>query len=274
MTTEPGSSRQLPRSSPYLSRLQRLSFFGGAFIFGGLGFLAVFKSENEAGTAIALLLAGVLLLVGIQGTPLLKISAGDKSIELQHTRQVMAEKARVEAGERPIVANAIIDAYEAADPDASRDPSFAAVKASIYELQAKLALQRVSAELELPREAVPRHLADVVLCVSDRLLLCDIRYSSTGRRRVDQLNRAKRIRDQISQFIDRSRDVHGHTVGGVLIITSQHSFAATAEGVLRDLPVPVRLQCWKPEDGDGPIKEALLHVSEALKSAEYGSGTS
>ncbi|MGH3301107.1 MAG: murein biosynthesis integral membrane protein MurJ [Streptosporangiaceae bacterium] len=62
-------------SVPLLTRRERQVAFGIGVIAGGAGGYAVFASSNQAGTVLLLLIALVFLLVGVEGTPLLRLAA-------------------------------------------------------------------------------------------------------------------------------------------------------------------------------------------------------
>jgi hypothetical protein len=124
--------------SPFTGRLvpwQRWLLALGAVLFAGLGVSAIFLTDNEAGTAVALLLSGVLLIVAVQGTGIHKISAGDKSVELASIRRSMADRVRAVAQDDPKAALQTLDAYQAADPDSQYDAALSAARVDIYERQ-------------------------------------------------------------------------------------------------------------------------------------------
>ena len=55
-----------------LTRSQRQAALGLGILAGGGGAYAVFASSNQAGTVVLLLIALVFLLIGVEGTPLLR----------------------------------------------------------------------------------------------------------------------------------------------------------------------------------------------------------
>jgi hypothetical protein len=71
----------MPRERDGLSGGQRFVLFCAALFFGVLGVAAMFWSSNEAGSAVAVLLCGLLVFVAIQGTKVQRISAGDNSLD-------------------------------------------------------------------------------------------------------------------------------------------------------------------------------------------------
>jgi hypothetical protein len=90
-----------------LERAGALCVGGGALITGAVG---VFVSDNQAGTAGLFVIAFAFLVIGIQGTPLIKFSSGDQSLEL--ARRQLAQKLTDKADSTPSAdaANAYADA--------------------------------------------------------------------------------------------------------------------------------------------------------------------
>jgi hypothetical protein len=87
------------------------------FLAGGVGGYAVFASGNQAGTAVLLLIAGVLVLLGLQGTPMRRLTSGDHTVELaQLRRRAVHEIERSQQEESPEVAVAVADAIATIDP--------------------------------------------------------------------------------------------------------------------------------------------------------------
>ncbi|MFF0471497.1 hypothetical protein ACFYPX_29175 [Micromonospora zamorensis] len=84
---------------------------------GAAGCVAVFLTENQAGTAVLLLVGAVLLLLGLQGTPLRSFGGGEYRFELARLRrraaEVVSQAAREESAD---VAAAVADAISAIDP--------------------------------------------------------------------------------------------------------------------------------------------------------------
>lgn len=91
----------------------RLIAFFLSGVFGTFGTLAVFFSPNQAGTAALLLIAAVLMLLGLQGTPLTKITSGDHSVALAAIRRkARKEIIDAEVNETPEVAGAVAEALD------------------------------------------------------------------------------------------------------------------------------------------------------------------
>jgi hypothetical protein len=69
------------------------------FIAGGAGGYAVYERSNQAGSVMLLVVAAVFLLIGIQGTPLIKFGSNSGSLELERRRRRKIEKSIEQANE-------------------------------------------------------------------------------------------------------------------------------------------------------------------------------
>ena len=91
-----------------------------------VAFVAMFLTDNEAGVAAALLLSGVLLIVGIQGTQVGRLSkdeAGFMAIEEAERQKVAEAITTVASAGDPVAAGEILDAYESENPEVRKSPS-------------------------------------------------------------------------------------------------------------------------------------------------------
>jgi Restriction endonuclease len=68
-------------------------------ICGGAGGYAVFEKSNQAGTAMLLILAAIFLLIGVQGTPLIRFGSSSGSVELERRRRREVREALEQANE-------------------------------------------------------------------------------------------------------------------------------------------------------------------------------
>jgi hypothetical protein len=116
-----------------------------AIVFGlllaGAGVWAVFKSSNQAGSAVLLLMGAAFLLIGVQGTPLIKIGGSTANLELERRRrrlQKAIEEAHSEAN--PDVAQGMIQAATIIDPQLAPSPR---AQAGLYEDRVGAALQGI-----------------------------------------------------------------------------------------------------------------------------------
>lgn len=121
------------------------------FILGGLGAWAVFKSSNQAGSAVLLLIGAAFLLIGVQGTPLIKIGGNTANLELERRRRRL-EKAIEEAKSEtnPEVAQGMIEAATIIEPELALSPR---TQANLYEDRVGAALRNIFEDVQ--RESPP-----------------------------------------------------------------------------------------------------------------------
>ena len=63
-----------------LVKWERICALAIGAICGGAGGYAAFEKSNQAGTAMLLILAAIFLLIGIQGTPLIKFGIAQEAL--------------------------------------------------------------------------------------------------------------------------------------------------------------------------------------------------
>lgn len=126
-----------------LSRLERscAGFVGIALL--AVGAIATFRSGNQAGTALLLVAGTGLMLMGIQGTPLIRVGGQAASIELER-RRVRAALQEVADTAGAAVAREVAETVEATAPDYAPP---ATMRGAWYETEVKEALRRVGAQL-------------------------------------------------------------------------------------------------------------------------------
>lgn len=112
-------------------------------IAGGAGGYAVFVSANQAGTSVLLILSATFLLIGVQGTSLIRFSTGSNTVELERKRRVVeVEKAAEEAVQEDDIDRAagIVEGAALADPELSLSPR---ARSMLYEKRLDLALSEM-----------------------------------------------------------------------------------------------------------------------------------
>jgi hypothetical protein len=97
----------------------------------------VFASSNQAGTAILLVLSAIFLLIGIQGTSLIRFSSGSNTFELERRKRNVERAAAAVAKEDPDRAAGIIQGAEIALPSLG---SFSQSEGLLYERRLEAAL--------------------------------------------------------------------------------------------------------------------------------------
>jgi hypothetical protein len=82
-----------------LIRWERVSALVIGSVCGGAGGYAVFERSNQVGAAMLLILAAIFLLIGVQGTPLIRFGSSSGSVELERRRKRKVRQALEEAKE-------------------------------------------------------------------------------------------------------------------------------------------------------------------------------
>ncbi|MEH1170005.1 hypothetical protein V6V47_31960 [Micromonospora sp. CPCC 205539] len=145
----------------------------------GFGCYAVMVSDNQAGTAFVLLAGAVLLLLGLQGTPLRRLGSGDHSLELaalrrrQRAIQVVADATREQP---PEVAVAVAEAVEAIEPLLNLHS-----RAMRYELKVHEAIERLGVKVPyINLFSGPDTGFDLIAQLPSGTVRVEIKYRSRG----------------------------------------------------------------------------------------------
>jgi hypothetical protein len=102
-----------------LVKWERICALTIGVICGGAGGYAVFEKSNQAGTAMLLILAAIFLLIGVQGTPLIKFGSSSGSVELERRRRRKVQEALEQANEENNAekAEGIVEGVKLVAPD-------------------------------------------------------------------------------------------------------------------------------------------------------------
>ncbi|MFC4334073.1 hypothetical protein [Salininema proteolyticum] len=111
-----------------------------------VGSIGVLTSDNQAGTVAIVLVGAVLVLVGLQGTPIAALRSGEHAVdfERQLTAKVVEDAERSAAEDSPEVAAKYITKIQQILPDHERRR----VDPYLWESQLRLAIQDLGYEVE------------------------------------------------------------------------------------------------------------------------------
>src|SRR5689334_23311473 len=104
MADGPDNLGDSPRRPPSLPPPQRWAMVAFGVVLTAVGLIAVFVTENEAGSAVAIFAGAVAAIIGLQGTAVRELTMGDN---------------RVVFDRRDDLANAVTEQAEVA-PEAAR----------------------------------------------------------------------------------------------------------------------------------------------------------
>jgi hypothetical protein len=99
-----------------MSRRERQCAVGFGLLAGGAGGYAVFASSNQGGTVMLLLLSVIFLLIGVQGTPLVRFTSSSASVELSRRQRVNRALRMAKEEENPERAAGIVEGVAIAEP--------------------------------------------------------------------------------------------------------------------------------------------------------------
>ena len=102
-----------------LVKWERICALTVGAVCGGAGGYAVFEKSNQAGTAMLLILAAIFLLIGVQGTPLIRFGSNSGSVELERRRRRKVQQALEQANEENNAekAEGIVEGVKLVAPD-------------------------------------------------------------------------------------------------------------------------------------------------------------
>jgi hypothetical protein len=212
---------------------------------GGIGCYAVFNSSNQAGTAVLLVIGAAFVLIGIQGTPLIRFGTGANNVELERRRRRVereAQQAREEGD--PDLARDIVETASILDPGIVPAPE---VLGAIYKDQVRHALLRAGARVR-DRSHIGTGV-DMIAETSKGAVAVVVRYRRRSPLTLQYVNQA------ISNWKPEG-------TAGLLVITN-----APLSGAVRELNATVEhrpaveIITWNDEQDDGILIQALERLA-------------
>lgn len=228
-----------------LSRPERFWAGVAGVTLAGSGGVAVFLSSNQAGT-VALLLGGVLLLLmAINGAPLIRARYQEYELLMARRRREVAAAA---TQEEPEEAQRALRVLSDLDPGASRDPLVARASAYAYERQMVERLQHLFPDLRIGQRVsrMPGMRLDAVMETPDGSLGVEIK---AGQGVLPNLL----VRQAIQNVPPPAADA-------VLLITNR-VLPTHIDRRVRDISTldarPLRVVRWVDEQDDAALIEAV-----------------
>jgi hypothetical protein len=125
-----------------LNKIERSGAASLGILAAVAGSWAVFATDNQAGSAVLILVGAAFCLMGLQGTPLIRFGSGDNSLELERRRK----RRQVEIAVRTVGSTqeleAIVEGASILDPGLVDTLAW---QASIYETRVMLAVKSMGA---------------------------------------------------------------------------------------------------------------------------------
>lgn len=218
----------------------------------GFGCYAVMRSENQAGTALVLIVGAVLLVLGLQGTPLRRLGGGEHSVELAALRRQRGIELIAEAvnEQPPQVAAAVAEAVASLESPRYPLPR-RIVKGRYAEIQE--AIERVGGRVSMLSLDDPRrHGYDMVAIFPSGYVNVDVHLGDEPetRERIDKANAS------LAGAMERSP---GQPGGFVLV--SRGPLSAEVQEYNRQFSThrdKFEVVAWDGFQDDGALARALL----------------
>lgn len=229
-----------------LGRVERGVALAVGIAAGGGGGYAVFASSNQAGTAILLVLSAIFLLIGIQGTSLIRFSSGSNTFELERRKRNVEQAAAEVAKDDPDRAAGIIQGAELAMPALG---SFRQSEALLYERRVETALLSLG-YVVTGREGLGGRGYDFELFHAghpESKVYVEVKY----------LRSAPLGLSTVHRIIGSSTLLRAP----FLIVTNANLTEASAAYAAEDSRgFPVRLVIWRDESDNDALREALVEL--------------
>lgn len=215
-------------------------------ILQSAGTTSVFITDNQAGSTALILVGALLIIIGLQGTPVTRASR--ESIELQQRRKLanQVEKLRDE-GDVDAAREAAVKAVDAS-PRLRRDPVVDALVAELYERSVSHAIYRAAGSAAIQRLTANTNVVDDNGREYDAVLTAD--PESPKKRRI--VVEVKHARNLSRRTIDVWRQ-RFQAFDGVLVVAP---YKVWGHGV-DDVHPNVRFALWRSPEDDAAIVAAL-----------------
>jgi hypothetical protein len=213
--------------------------------FAGVAIFALFRSTNQAGTAALLLVAAAFLLIGVQGTALVRFGSGSTSVELDRRAEAAVQRADEVAEQDPQLAMGILEGAAIIDPKVG--PAASAFRAISYENAVRQALERTRPkDASVMAAEPPIDLA--VLASSGKVLVSGVYRRSRSLQQIDlaPLVSSRQLEDAI----------------GGLAVTNQTLSPSVAAYIADAARQGVKIEAvtWDGPENDRDLREALSRL--------------
>ncbi|MEU5780122.1 hypothetical protein [Micromonospora lupini] len=213
----------------------------GIFVCGGGGW-AVFSTDNQAGSAVMVIVGAAFLLMAVQGTPLIRLGTGDNGVELDRRRRRVEraiEQARQE--DSPEVAAGIVEGASIIEPILFRSPRY---RGDLYESKIALALQE--AGIMVSRRGMD-YGPDLLAETSMGLAAIDVKYRERGLLGMRDIRQAESLASRFGRV-------------GVLVVSNAPLSPEVERYNADENNRLVEAVTWNDEKDSGLLARALMRV--------------
>ncbi|MGW4678378.1 hypothetical protein ACWEOS_07935 [Micromonospora taraxaci] len=240
----PNSSEDQFEAVP-LGRWERLGASALGLVAAGGGGWAVFATDNQAGSAVLVIIGAAFLLMGLQGTPLIRVGSADSGVELERRRR-RVEKAMEQARheESPEIAAGIVEAASIIEPRIFQSPRY---RSELYTSKVALAFQIAVADATVERHSLD-YGPDLTVRTGMGGANVEVKYRERGPLRMQDVRKLER-------YSEGSR--------GLLIVTNAPLSPEVEAHNADEANRHVEVVTWKGEEDAGILVRALMRVTAA-----------
>lgn len=224
--------------------------------FAGVAIFALFKSTNQAGTAALLLVSAAFLLIGVQGTALVRFGSGSTSVELDRRAEAAVQRADEVAEQDPQLAMGILEGAAIIEPRVG--PAASAFRAISYGNAVRQALERTRPKDASVTAAEPP-IDLTVLAPSGKVLVSAVYRRSRSLQQIDlaPLVGSRQLED---------------AVGG-LAVANQTLSSSVAEYIADAAKKGFKIEAvtWDGPENDRNLRDALNRLLNSADSVRRSS---
>ena len=250
----------------WLRRWERPAAGAAGSVLAGAGVVAVFVSENQAGSATLIVIGGLFLLMAVSGRTIESVRIGDWEFTMSELRRQAAEQASSGLTEQ---AQATLEVLKRLNPTSNRDPEVQAVEASVFEnrvLEAVEAARREGEQVERhPQAGLGEPLAVLVAQPGGLRIGVFAAYALEESGHIDAAS--------AGGFVQRARG--GDCVAYLFVNGTLHQtdLERLAEGIERDRGQPVDVEVWASTARSAPLRPAIDRLLTRVRGAADGRAT-
>lgn len=232
----------------------------------GAGVVAVFVSQNQAGSATLLAIGGLFLLMALSGRTIESVRIGDWELTMSELRRQAAEQARSGMTEQ---AQATLGILKKLNPAADRDPEVHAVEMSVFENHVLDAVEHARTEGEqverYPNGGLGEPLAVLAAQPDGTRVGVFAAYALDESGHIDAASS--------DSFIRRARELD---CAGYLFVNGtlhQTDLDRLADGIQRDGGQPVDVETWASIGQSAPLRPALDRLLARVRGSRDETAT-
>ncbi|WP_460065609.1 hypothetical protein [Streptomyces sp. YKOK-I1] len=221
----------------------------------GAGAVAVFLSDNQAGSAVLIIAGVILVFMLISGNPLYSLGHGETQVQFARARR---RQVLVDARDAPTEeAQRVVDTLTTVDPAAERDPAVREFSRELYERRVHEAILRcVDAGVTITQSSYDYGHDYLIHMPVDRVIAVAV----LGHQRQDAAIPLTRVQE----FVGRAAS----SAAPLLVVSNArlgpHGARAAAEA--RDNGVLISVVRWRDEEDDDRLRTAIVSLASRISA--------